>query len=235
MTLKAWAVKPGELRRLTRGPRLVWAARCAMRVEAWRPPGVEADWDAGLARVVAAVAAAPGNVEVAALARALNDRGARASNQRDGTADEAVGRCMNYATQALAGALAATAVADGPALAKAVIDVAKLAGSIPAVLAPSRSQLCMPRSSRSASRRARTSATLIGNDLVSCRWVLRSGWSGVVTISLVSPCWGRPFVCATRAFAVGRTLHSPPARAHRRNPNRTTSSPPLLDDRSATR
>lgn len=135
MTIKAWAVKPGELRRLTRGPRLVWAARCAMRVEAWRPPGVEADWDAGLARLVSAVAAAPGTVEVAALARALSDRGARASNQRDGTAAEALGRCMNYATQALAGALAATAVADGPALAKAVIDVAKLAGSIPAVLA----------------------------------------------------------------------------------------------------
>lgn len=135
MTMKAWAVKPGELRRLARGPRLVWAARCAIRVDAWRPPGVEAEWAEGLRRLVAAADAAPGAIDVAALARALGDRGAIACNQRDGTADEALGRCMNHATQTLAGALAATALADAPALGKAVIGVAKLAGSIPAVLA----------------------------------------------------------------------------------------------------
>lgn len=135
MSVTRWAVKPGELRGLARGPRLVWAARCAMRLETWRPPGVAADWDEGLRRLAAAADAAPGAIEVAALARALGDRGASACNARDGTAAEALGRCMNYATQALAGALTATGLAAPPAVGKAVLDVARLAGSIPAVLA----------------------------------------------------------------------------------------------------
>ncbi|MBK9030579.1 MAG: hypothetical protein IPL61_04435 [Myxococcales bacterium] len=135
MTMKRWAVKPGELRALARTSRLVWAARCAMRTEEWRPPGVDALWDDGLRLLVEAAAAAPGAIEVATVARALGDRGALASNRRDGTDAEALGRCMNYATLTVRCALEATALPDGPALAKAVIDVAKYAASIPALLA----------------------------------------------------------------------------------------------------
>jgi hypothetical protein len=49
--------------------------------------------------------------------------------------DEPAGRCHNYALLTAAIAVQATAIPDRPALVKRVIDAAKHAGSIPAILA----------------------------------------------------------------------------------------------------
>jgi hypothetical protein len=135
MSVKKWAIKPGELKPLSRSSLLIWAARNAMRTEAWRPPGVKSSWDAALRLLVARAFDDADRAKVKPLARDLGDRGADACNRRDGKPTEALGQCMNYATQTLGCALAATLLPDGPALAKALIDVAKYAGSIPAVLA----------------------------------------------------------------------------------------------------
>lgn len=186
MTLKLWAVRPGELRRLERGPRLIWAARCALRVEAWRPPGLDATWEAGLRTLVAAAFAEPGAVAVAALARALGDQGAVACNRRDGTPEEARGRCMNYAASTLRGALEATALADGPALAKAVIDVAKAAGSIPAVLAHA-GETHAPKGADAVEFAARALWDCMRTDLAACRSIVAP--TTVADVRALAPLW----------------------------------------------
>lgn len=133
--LTAWALKPGELKRLDRPHLLLFAARVAMRVERWRPKGIHKLWDKGLRFVVdAANGAVVPDAERKKLSRAISDAGAEASYDFTG-ADEPIGNCMNYATQTLSAAIDATAVPDGAALKKEIILVAKPAGSIPAVLA----------------------------------------------------------------------------------------------------
>lgn len=135
MTVKALALKPGELKLLTREGRLLLAARCALRVEPWRPPGADRLWDDGLALVVAAAwATPPAALDVAARARALTDRGALASHRLAAT-DEPLGRCHNHAMATLAAAIEACAAVEPAALAKGVIGAAKLAASIAAIWA----------------------------------------------------------------------------------------------------
>ena len=133
--MKRWALRPGELKPLGREGLLLLAARCALRAEPWRPPAAARAWTDGLAALVAAARDAPTDARtIAALARTVADHGAVAANRLDAT-DEPRGRCANYATQALATALDATALADRKALVARTIAVAKLAGSIAAVLA----------------------------------------------------------------------------------------------------
>jgi hypothetical protein len=123
-------LKVGELRDLDDHALLLLAARCAMRVEPWLPPGAKADWKRGLDAVCrAGVGAKP-----RALARALSDRGAMACNRLART-DEPLGECMNYATETLCSALEATLLAERKPRRKAVIDATMYAKSIGAVLA----------------------------------------------------------------------------------------------------
>lgn len=128
MSVKAWALKVGELRPLGDHALLFLAARCAMRVEPWCPAGARADWKRGLDAVCEGGAASSN------LVRALSDRGATACNRLAAT-DEPLGRCMNYSTQTLCVALEAAGPADRGTRCKRVIAAAKLASSIGAVLA----------------------------------------------------------------------------------------------------
>ena len=135
MSLRRWALKPGELRPLGRDGLLLLAARCALRVAPWRPPAAARCWRECLAFLVAAAGTTPvARREAVALARPLADLGATACTRLEAT-DEPRGRCLNYAAGVLSTAVEATAQVDRTALVRDVIEVAKLAGSIPAVLA----------------------------------------------------------------------------------------------------
>lgn len=135
MALRLWSLEQSELRALAREGLLLLAVRCAMRVEPWRAPGLARDWRAGLAQVVASASSTPLDPSATrALARRIQEAGAIACNRLDGTAREALGRCHSYASSALAMSLEASAL-EGRPLAGALIYVAKLANSIPAVLA----------------------------------------------------------------------------------------------------
>ena len=131
MSLRTTALKPGELRPLSRTGLLLVAARCALRVETWLPGPPTAHWKDTLAGVVAAAFALPAKH---ASTRTLSDWGASACNRLKAT-NEPLGRCMNYATQTLVTAVEATSLAERPALVKAVIDTAKLSASITAIWA----------------------------------------------------------------------------------------------------
>lgn len=139
MGVRAWALKPGELKPLSRGGLLLLSARCAMRVEPWIPDGAEALWHDGLALVVTSAFGPPMTAKevakvVAKKERALSDCGAEACNRLEVT-DEPLGRCMNYAMSALAAAVEATGCNERSAALKLVIQAAKLSASIAAVWA----------------------------------------------------------------------------------------------------
>jgi hypothetical protein len=135
MAVRVSALRVGELKPLSRGGLLLLAARCAMRVEPWMPPGTTTLWRKGLTFVAAAAFSAPTHSRDAAkLERELSDRGADACNRLDAT-DEPLGQCMNYATSTLGAAVEATALDMGAPLKKAVLDAAMLSKSIGAVLA----------------------------------------------------------------------------------------------------
>jgi len=134
VTLRIWAIKPRELKPLSRDGLLLLTARCAMRVEPWCPPGAEAPWSDALEHIASAAFAEPSGAAATELARELMSRGARAEDQLAST-DEPLGRCMNYATSALASGVKATALEAGAALDKVVIESAKMSGSIAGVLA----------------------------------------------------------------------------------------------------
>ncbi len=133
MSVRSWAIKVGELKRLSRAELVLLSGRCALRVAPWVPPGAEVAWGDGLAFVVGAALATPTDA-TAERARALRDLGARACNQLEAT-DEPLGRCLNHAAGTLAAAIEATALPLGPELKKAVIETAKQSASIPALLA----------------------------------------------------------------------------------------------------
>src|ERR1041384_6087854 len=134
MTLRLWAIKIGELKPLTREGLLLFGVRCAMRVEHWLPPDSKALWSRGLEYVLAAAFSEADRSAAAPLRRELSDRGALASNQL-ATTDAPLGRCMNYATQTLAHVIDVTCIDETPAMKKAIIETAKLSGSIAGVLA----------------------------------------------------------------------------------------------------
>lgn len=134
MSVRMWAIKPGELKALDRRGRLIFAARCAMRVERWLPPKTSKAWNGALQLLAASAFGQPHASELKVFVRTLNDSGAIACNRLAQT-DEPLGRCMNYATTTLALGLEATLLPDGPRFAKAIVDVAKNSASIAAVLA----------------------------------------------------------------------------------------------------
>jgi hypothetical protein len=135
MAVRSVALKVGELKPLSRPGLLLLAARCAVRVEPWMPPGSATLWREGLAYVTtAAFSAPPRSKEASKLERKLSDRGADACNRLDAP-DEPLGQCMNYATSTLGAAALATSLDMGAPLKKAVLDAAMLSKSIGAVLA----------------------------------------------------------------------------------------------------
>ncbi len=133
VSMGKWALKPGRLKPLSREGLLLLAARCAMRVEPWRPPGQDDLWQENLDFVVAAAGQNPTDLEEARRRmRRLSDAGALSSHQ---AGDEPLGRCHNYAACTLAEAVKATSLEARPALVKTTIDTAKLSVSIFAVWA----------------------------------------------------------------------------------------------------
>ena len=135
MGLREWAVKPGELKPLSRGGLLLFSARCAMRVEPWVPAGAAELWADNLAFVVSAAFA--DRVEASnglSRQRAISSCGAMACNRLRAT-DEPLGRCMSYATSTLATAIEAAGAGDRPTVLKRTIEVAKQSASIAAVWA----------------------------------------------------------------------------------------------------
>jgi hypothetical protein len=131
MTVKAWALRPSELKGLSRAAQLRLAARCAMRVEPWMPAGAKAAWKQGLDHV-ARVASGPAPAAAEALVRTLDDKSADASAKLE-EKDQLRAECVSYAGLTLATALQACAHDVGPALTKAVIDAAKYSASIAAL------------------------------------------------------------------------------------------------------
>ncbi len=133
MSVKAWSLKIGELKSLKRDGLLLLAARCAMRVEAWRPPEGREACTRGVAYVVKAAFAPPTRHD-RALFREISDAGAKVCNRLEAT-DSPFGQCVNYSTNTLSAGVAATAAVELPKLKKEVMDCAKLSASIAAVLA----------------------------------------------------------------------------------------------------
>lgn len=127
MSLKTWAIKPGELRGLERDALLRLMTRFCERVAPWAPPGPL--FQKELKRLQRG-----DGTDLRARVRALADAGAMACNRLEAT-DEPKGRCLNYAASTLSTALECLALPMGAPLKKQVILCAKLAASIPAVLA----------------------------------------------------------------------------------------------------
>lgn len=141
MTMRAWAIKPQELRPLTRAQLVMLAARCAARLEPclaamWPDAArtVRARWSDGLDHVVAAANLPPTRTGIRTRARALLDTGAQAERVLT-RRDETDAECVNQMMNALAAAVEATGAAARPALIRAVIDTAKHGASIAALLA----------------------------------------------------------------------------------------------------
>jgi hypothetical protein len=131
MTVKAWALRPRELKSLSRAGQLRLAARCAMRVEPWMPSGARSIWKKGLDHVLKVALAGP--VTADELARGIDDKGLDAG-ERLGVKDELRAECVRYSMLTLATAVQAAAL-DGRELTKGIIDVAKYSASIAALLA----------------------------------------------------------------------------------------------------
>jgi hypothetical protein len=135
MSVRKWAIKIGELKPLSRAGLLLLSVRTAMRVEPWLPSGADPLWREGIDDLTKAAFKKPERSRRAmALARKLSDLGATACNRLIAT-DEPLGRCMNYAVLTLSTAIDATNLDTGPELKQAVIDSAKMSGSIAAILA----------------------------------------------------------------------------------------------------
>lgn len=121
MSLRAWAIKPSELKAVEAEARVPLLVRWAKRVEPWIHESAMKPYRRALAVI------ARGEHDEA-LADELEGLGAIACDRLDGTDDEALGRCHNYATLAVGFALK-------PMTTKDLVDMAKNIGSIPAVLA----------------------------------------------------------------------------------------------------
>lgn len=135
MSVRGWAIKPGELKPLDRRGRLLFAARCAVRVEPWVPESALRSWQAGLASLVNHASSEPrAAADVKREARALGDQGARAQNAHEAI-DGPSASAFGYAVATLTEAIAATALPAGTELTKQVILSAKMAASIAALMA----------------------------------------------------------------------------------------------------
>lgn len=132
MSMRIWAVKPGELKALSRSDLLIFSVRCARRAEPWRPAAVAALWDQCLAHVLSSLRET--STTSKELAQRLMDTNTAVA-ERMRAPDPLLARCMNHAGVALGIAVRACELTPGPALTKAAIEAAKMACSIPAVLA----------------------------------------------------------------------------------------------------
>lgn len=134
MSLKVWQLRPTELRPLGTEALLVLGARSALRVEPFVEREALATWKNAFALLLAP---APDGAALGKMEKLLGALGARAANARAGARPEALGRCMNHATSALAAlcALAAAPVAEVAAYRKGIADAVMYAGSIPALVA----------------------------------------------------------------------------------------------------
>ena len=121
MSLRAWSIKPSELKKLDTQARVKLLVRWTKRVEPWIPKSAVKKYREALVLIEA-------GGHDSALADELEDLGATACNLLDGTDDEALGYCHDYATLVIAGALR-------PTTTKELVEIAKYIGSIPAVLA----------------------------------------------------------------------------------------------------
>ena len=140
MSLRNLALKPGELKALSRSGLLLFAARCALRVEPclrlwWPDPpaGIRTTWTRNLDFLVAA-ASTPRVPRVAARSRSLSNAGAQAGRRFD-SKDETRGRCLNYVFLTLSAGVETAALVDRAAAVKSTILTAKYSASIPAILA----------------------------------------------------------------------------------------------------
>jgi hypothetical protein len=135
MTVREWAIKAGELKALNRTGRLLFAARCALRVEPWVPEDLSDLWLNHLGLLVNAAFEEPVLSAVAeGRRRTIAERGATAQNRHEAS-DEPTARAMGYSAQTLALGLGATALPAGTELTKEVIGAAKMAASIAALIA----------------------------------------------------------------------------------------------------
>ena len=129
MTIRAWAIKRSELKPLSRSGLILFAVRCALRVEPWVPMGTV--WRDGLRIATDGAFAEPTAAKSrSAHARAVSDEGARHANRLHGTASEDLGRCANYATSTLAIAVEMNGETDAKKLVDLAMAAAKHAGSI---------------------------------------------------------------------------------------------------------
>jgi len=135
MSLATWATKPKDLKPLDRRGLVLFAARCAIRFEAWAPPDPEGLFLGALTRVVDFAFEDPiPQDRLRAMRRPLSDLGATACNRLEST-DAPLGRCRDYAVQTLVTALDVAAAVDRKTQVSEAIRAAKLSGSIPAVWA----------------------------------------------------------------------------------------------------
>lgn len=130
MALRAWALKPSELKNLDSSARVLFLTRCALRVEPWVPPTARAMFRAGLDLLLTG---GP-KPRLRQHARRLAELGAVACNRLE-SRDEPLGRCQLYATLVLSEALVALAEAAPHDATRSLLLAAKYAGSIPATLA----------------------------------------------------------------------------------------------------
>lgn len=133
MSVKAWAIKPGEVKPLDRAGLLLLGARVALRVGPWVHGPAVPHFQAVLAGVVqAAVTGAVLDVALQAERRGLADLGARICNRLDAT-DEPRGRAHNYAHQVLVAVSQGADALDRATVLKSALEAAKYAGSIAAI------------------------------------------------------------------------------------------------------
>jgi hypothetical protein len=135
MSVRLWAVKPGEVKSLSREALLLFGARCALRIEPWWPVSAGPQSTEPLGFVLAAAFGKAPAAEVAlARSRVLLNAGAKACNVLEAT-DGPRGQCINYAACTLAAVVEAAGMAERKAVVKATLEAAKLSASIFAVWA----------------------------------------------------------------------------------------------------
>lgn len=192
MSVQQWSIKPGELRGLP-GPVLaLFAGRAALRVAAFVPATVRAQWRAQLNWLIAAAGTGVGLDQAPSRRQTLSNLGAQHSQRRDGTAEEVQGRCMLYALLTLAIAVDVVAAPDLTAAKRLAIAAARHAASIPAVLAHA-GQLRAPDGVDPVTHGCVTLWTALRGDLAGARqWspaTLRDAPDPLAALRNVQPLW----------------------------------------------
>ena len=140
MSVRAWAIKPGELKELTRCGLVLLAARCALRVEPcvleWWPDApktVRSLWATSLDHLVRSAFTTTRH-DIQRRLRALSNAGSL-GRRRCEARDETRATCVNYAFYTLAAAVETGRFTERPLIVKSTIQAAKMSASIAAILA----------------------------------------------------------------------------------------------------